>query len=90
MEITANYLLFMLGLLIVVFNIFTTREAVLFPLFSIAKKALIIAIIWLVPVIGLVIAYKLLHLNPAVSSSGSGDGVHFYPGGSINKDNYND
>jgi hypothetical protein len=87
MEITGNYILFILGLLLVVFNIYTTKEATQFPLYSTGKKILIIALIRLAPVIGLIIAYKLLHLNPSVSSTGGGDGTQFYPSGSINDDN---
>ena len=90
MEIFNNYILFILGLLLVVFNALTTREAALFPLFSISKKIALIAIIWLVPFIGLIIAYKKLHLNPSIGSTGGGDGTQVYPGGSINNDISND
>ena len=90
MEMTGNYMFFIFGLLLVVFNLFTTKEALQFPLYSTVKKTLIIALIWLAPVIGLIIAYKLLHLSPTVSSTGDGDGTQFYPGGSINEGGSNE
>lgn len=86
MNITAEYMAFIFALILVVINVFTTREAMLFPTYSVGKKAFIIAIIWLLPIIGLVFAYKQLHLDASFDTDDNGDGTQHYPSGSINND----
>lgn len=86
MEISSNYILFIFVLILVVVNAFTTKEAVLFPLYSVGKKALIIAMIWLVPVVGLVVAYKILHLHLSTDTTNGGDGAQLYSSESTDDD----
>ncbi len=86
MEITSNYILFTFVLILAVVNAFTTKEAMLFPLYSVSKKALMIAMIWIVPVVGLVVAYRMLHLHLSTDATNSGNGTQHYPSGSINDD----
>ena len=80
MEIFDNYILFLFSLLLIVFNLLTTKETLVYPLFSALNKTILITIIWLVPFIGLIIAYKQLQLSLPDSSSSNGDGTHIHQG----------
>ena len=73
MEILNNYILFTCILLLVVFNVLTAREAILYPLFTTRYKLALVILIWLVPLIGLYVAYKKMRLKPSFSSSNNGD-----------------
>ena len=78
MEIFNNYILFIFSLLLLMFNAFTTKEALTHPIFSVRNKIILIIFIWLLPIIGLFIAYKQLKLSLPDSSSSNGDGTHVY------------
>ncbi len=90
MEVFNIYILSVFGLLLAVLNVYTTREAFLYPLFSSRTRAFVIALIWLVPFIGLIIAYKKLHLNPSLDTAGDGDGTQVHTGGGINDESSTD
>ena len=84
MELSGSYFLFISILILLVINIFTSREILLYPFIRPYNKVIIFITVWLLPVIGLFIAYKVLHLDAPLDSTGGGNGTQHYPNEDIN------
>jgi hypothetical protein len=53
----------LLGIAIIAYQIYVTIAAVRFPRFAGAQKAILVAVIWLIPLFGAVIAHVMIYLT---------------------------
>jgi len=63
MENKGVIFLVMLLSILVIINIYTTREAITIPGLTVGMRVWLIVLVWLLPIIGLTIAYPRLKLK---------------------------